>query len=84
MPPLWQRQALRPSNLETLWLLDAAFELKFLAYRDTVLREQLREAWQWVLKSSNPTSTLALRSNDYVKGFGAPTPGALSGLKEAP
>lgn len=85
MIPLWQRQALNPANLESLWLLDAAFHLKFVAYRDVVLREQLREAWQWVLKNpKNPTSTLALRSNEYALGFGAATPKALPGLKEAP
>lgn len=82
MPPLWQRQAMNPANLETLWLLDAAFHLRFIAYRDTVLHEQLQAAWEWVFKTGAPSSSLALRSNDYVSRFG-PGTGAPPGLEEA-
>lgn len=67
MPKLWQRQAANPRNLETLWLLDCAWHLVFIAYRDTELREQLSDAWAWCLtvkgKSRKPSGMLALRSS---------------------
>lgn len=64
---LWQRLTINPTS--SLALLDMSFHLKFVAYRDRELREQLREAWTWCLKTGKPSPTLALRSNEYAKRF---------------
>jgi hypothetical protein len=76
---LWQRIALDPSNEDTLFLLDCAFQLKFIAWRDGALRAQLSEAWAWVLKDNHqPTRSLALRSGKHARDVGIrerpPTP----------
>ncbi len=69
MPKLWQRMAANPANLETLWLLDCAYHLKNVAWRDYALREQLRPALEWALRGK------------LLQGR---SPATLPGLKEAP
>ena len=61
MTPLWQRLAVNPES--SLQLLDAAFWLKFAAYRDRGLRAQLSEAWSWCFRGSAPSRSLAPLSN---------------------
>jgi hypothetical protein len=47
---LWQRMVTSPENLETLWLLDVAWNLKNIAWRDRELRALLQPAFEWALQ----------------------------------
>lgn len=75
-PVLWQRLAENPTA--SLTLLDAAFWLKFAAWRDLPLRDQLHQAWGWVLKENAPSRSLATRSHKHARDVGIrnqpPTP----------